>query len=126
MYNYLKVKNPKNIAIFVQNGDAMLYFIAKLRFLGVNIDTLLVENIEDYDLSKYDYIITTRTPINSVQIAKTRSDKVVCYYLDKNQTIIDKSNEKEIAMVTCQPPLNYLKENGCEVIKDFGQYLILE
>ena len=126
LYNYLRKHQAKNIALFAQNQNTYTYFIGKLRFLGVNIDTLLVENIEDYDLLKYDYIVISKEPIMAVDIAKNKSDKVTCSYIDKNQNSINKENKKEIAMVICQSPINYLKEIGCEVVNDFGKYLILE
>lgn len=126
VYNYLRLNRPKNIALFAQNQNTYTYFICKLRFWGINVDTLLVENIEDYDLSKYDYFVITREPIMAVDIAKNKSNKVVCSYIDKNQNAINKDKENEIAMVICQSPLNYLKEIGCEVVSDFGKYIILE
>ena len=126
VYNYLKENKAKSVALFAQNKNTYTYFICKLRFYGIKVDTLLVENIEDYDLSQYDYIVITRDPMLSVNLANNKSGKVICTYLDKNQNVIDKSNKQEIAMVTCQTPLSYLKETGCIVVKDFEKYIIIE
>ncbi|MBQ8887578.1 MAG: glycosyltransferase family 39 protein [Candidatus Gastranaerophilales bacterium] len=126
VFNYLKANKAKSVALFAQNKNTYTYFIGKLRFYGIKVDTPLVENIEDYNFDKYEYIVITREPILAVNIATNKSDNVICTYLDKNQNVIDKSNEKDIAMISCLSPLDYLKNNDFYIVKDFGKYIILK
>lgn len=126
VYNYLKENKVKSAVLFAQNKNTYTYFIGKLRFNGVKIDTPLVENIEEYNFDKYEYVVITREPILAVNLANKKSDSVICTYLDKNQNVINKTNEKEIAMVSCLSPLEYLQNNDFYIVKDFGKYLILK
>ena len=47
VYNYLKANKAKSVALFAQNKNTYTYFIGKLRFYGIKVDTPLVENIEE-------------------------------------------------------------------------------
>ena len=81
-------KNNSKIAIFASNG----YMLYSTKFLEFNnnckIDTLNILHIREYDLSKYDYIITQKNLPQHVEVINandiknplTPSNKAICYY----------------------------------------------
>lgn len=126
VYNYFKNTNSKKIALIAQNKDTLTYFITKLIYQNIKVDMPLVENIQEYDLTQYDYIITTKMPILSANIIGTGNSNNLCVYLDTNQKQITLNNKEQIAMVSCLPPIKYLKQNNFKIVKDFGKYIILK
>ncbi len=126
VYNYLEEVKPKKIALIAQNKNTLTYFITRLRFENIKVDTPLVENIFDYNLNEYDYIITTNIPILSINIIENRGRNNLCIYLDTNGNTITSENKEQIAMVSCLPPIKYLKQNNFTIIKNIGKYILLK
>ena len=134
IYDFIIENKIKNLALIINQGHAPVYYIFKARLQGVNIDQLLLENIEKYDLSKYEYIITNKTQIGSTNIINFEDmlkypDLFVseCIYTDYAKKVINDTNIKP-AMVTCVVPFGYFKIKGFEEVKSnkFEQYLILK
>ncbi|MBQ8887577.1 MAG: glycosyltransferase family 39 protein [Candidatus Gastranaerophilales bacterium] len=134
IYDFIIENKISNLALIINQGHNPVYYIFKARLKGVNIDQLLLEDIEKYNLSKYEYIITDTTQVGSTNIVNFKDrikypDLFVaqCIYTDYNKKIINDTNTKP-AMVTCDVPFNYIKEKGFEQIKsnDFQQYSILK
>lgn len=113
IYDYFIKKDPTAIALIAHSKEADLYSIEKLKLHGFTIDKLLVEEITNYDLTKYDYIITNPFEIDSTKIKNLNNEN--CTYEDN-------------AKVICKIPFEYLKKNGFEEIETikFNNYKILE
>lgn len=113
IFDYLKNKKINYIALAVNQDRNFNYHLEKLRFEGIIIDKILIENIEQYDLSKYDYIVTSKDVVYSTYIVNFQDmlkypDLFVseCSYYDYKGSIISSLNE-EPAMVKCIIPFNY-------------------
>ena len=106
-------KEPTTIALIANSKRADLYAIEKLKLHGFEIDKVLAEDIDIYDLTKYEYIITTPYEITSTNIK---------YANNKNCTYIDTSTVK------CLIPFEYLKKNGFNKFNNinFNNYVILK
>lgn len=126
VYDYLRKVKPQKIALMAQNKNTLTYFITRLNFENIKVDTPLVENIFDYDLNEYDYVITTTLPIQSINIIENRGRNNLCIYLDTNENIITPKNKEQIAMVSCLPPIKYLERNNFKITKNIGKYIILK
>ena len=113
IYDYFIKKDPTAIALIAHSKEADLYSIEKLKLHGFTIDKLLVEEITNYDLTKYDYIITNPFEIDSTKIKNLNNEN--CTYEDN-------------AKVICKIPFEYLKKNDFEEIETikFNNYKILE
>jgi len=69
------------IGIFVGAMDAM-YPINMLNLHGYKVDTLLGELAEKYDLTKYDYVITTNSNLASTVLLTKTKDTKTPYLID--------------------------------------------
>jgi len=118
VYNYLKNQDKKQIALIIPQVRTPNYYIEKLRLEGFHIDKLLLENIEEYNISKYDYIVTKPYKSSSNYIVKFEERINLpelfvsrCLYCDYRQASIYDTNTKP-AMVECEIPFNYFMQNG--------------
>lgn len=111
VYEYFIRKAPVNIAIMNDQTKAPVYFMEKLRFYGFNINKILAENLDDYDLTDYDYIITNKehTVSTNTVIYKERKKNKNLYAADCTY-VVDKKGYPY--MVECLIPFGYFKEKG--------------
>ncbi len=126
VYKYLKAQNKKNIALITQHFKTANYFIEKLRLDGFNLENILLENIEAYDLSKYDYIITDKDYSFSSYIVSFEDrikypDLFVseCTYYDYKQNVIEALGSNPPAGIKCKVPYDYFKSKGFLPAEDF-------
>ena len=75
VYDFMKEREKSNIALIIPQDRMPVYYIEKLRLSGYKADKLLLEDIEEYNLSKYKYIITSKIDIVSTYIVKNPGDK---------------------------------------------------
>ena len=124
IFDYFIKKDKSKIAVFSFRHEEAIFHILKLRLHGFILDRLLVENIEDYDLNNYDYIISSKNSYSSSNIMKTNSK--YCLYLDWKKQVTD--NLDEAAAVQCMVPFDYLVKKGFKPVDDvkFNNYLILK
>ena len=121
IYNYIKEKSPDSkTALIISQGEIPIYYIEKLKLNGYKTDKILAENIEDYALSKYDYIITNKDIYNSTNIVAfnekiNNKEKNIsnCIYLDYEQKQIYSDNMQP-AQVYCKVPYEYIYSQGFE------------
>ncbi len=135
IYNFLKLKKPKNIALILEHVNTPNYFIEKIKLDGIKADKILLENIEEYDLSKYEYIITNKEKSSSTNIVNFE-DKIKypqiyvtkCIYYDYVQNEIESINSNKPAMVSCEIPYEYFAYRGFSEVKDINaeNYTIFE
>ena len=71
------------IAVFPSSMDAM-YLINMLNASGYKIDTLAPELAEDYNLSKYDYVISTNEILTSSVLFANTEDLKTPYIIKEN------------------------------------------
>ncbi len=131
IFNAFRGIPPQNIriALVIPQDRMPVYHIEKLRLYGYKLDKLLVENIEAYDLLKYDYIVTSKLDTIATNIVKSpeSSNSVTsCTYYDKKQNIILKGDKAESAMVACEPAIGYFFKNNFDLIYNGGHYVILK
>ncbi len=135
LYEYIKEQNNKEIGLIISIDNKPNYYIEKLKLNGFKADKILLENIEAYNLSKYNYIISGKDLIISNNIVNFKDiikypDLYVsrCSYADFNQNIITTSEENPPAMEACNIPYEYFKEKGFIPIekKEFPSYIIWE
>lgn len=88
MRDYVKgLGKDKKILYFPQEGEA-LFILKLLQFDGYNIDVDLVENAENIDFNKYDYVIILNNQqsstlfhnINKLKSGFYRGDEFYCQY----------------------------------------------
>ena len=134
IYNYLLSQDKKNIGLIISQVRTPNYYIEKLKLVGFNIEKILPENIEDYNLSKFDYIITNKYKSSSTNIVKFKERMQYpelfvskCIYNDYRQATI--YNYKiEPAMIECEIPFEYIKARGFQESNNikFENYTILQ
>lgn len=134
IFKYISDRKKKNIGLIISQVKTPNYYIEKLKLIGYNVEKILPENIEDYNLSKFDYIITNTYKSSSTNIVKFEERMQYpelfvsrCLYNDYRQaTIYD--NKTEPAMVECEIPFEYIKSKGFSEITDarFDNYIILQ
>ena len=106
----------------------------KLRLYGWEIDKLLLENIEEYDLEKYNYIIANKNVLISSKIVRydtnTISPYSTCIYLNYKGNQIIKNSEERPVRVVCSIPYDYFIQKGFFVEKVFkfkmGEFVVLK
>ena len=134
IYNYLLNKDKKNIGLIISQVSTPNYYIEKLRLSNYIIEKILPENIEEYDLSKFDYIITNKLKSSSTNILNFKQRMLYpnfyvskCIYNDYKQSTIYDFNTNP-AMIECEIPLDYIKGKGFTNVTDIQleQYIILE
>ena len=134
LYNYITENKIKNLALIINQGHSPIYYILKARLQGINIDQPLLENIEKYNLNKYEFIITDTRQVGSTNIINFE-DRIKyptlfvseCTYTNNKRQIIENTDEKPV-MINCNVPFNYFKQKGFEQINitDFNEYSILK
>ncbi len=128
VYNYILNKNKRKIAVITSHINTPNYFVEKLRLNEFIIDKLLVENIEEYDLSKYDYIITNSYKVSSSNVLNYKSSISRCIYLDYERNVIYPKQNIKPATVECEIPFKYFLDNNFKIADDIklSEYVILE
>ena len=129
VYDFMKEREKANIALIIPQDRMPVYYIEKLRLIGYKADKLLLENIEEYNLSKYKYIITSKIDIVSTYIVKNPGDKFMiskCSYYDKNQNLLDEYSSATAVMNDCEPVCGFFASKGFKVIYNGYQYVIFQ
>ncbi len=113
IYDFFIDKEKTTIALMAYSKEADLYSIEKLKLYGHKIDKVLAENVDIYDLAKYQYIITNVYDISSTNIKY--SDNANCTYIDNMR-------------VDCLIPFECFYNNNFYEIKTakYNNYKILE
>lgn len=134
IYNYILSKDKKSIGLIVSQVKTPNYYIEKLRLSDYVIEKILPENIEEYDLSKFDYIVTDKFKSSSTYILNFKQRMLYpnfyvsrCLYNDYRQSTIYDLNTKP-AMIECEIPFDYIKAKGFKEVTDFQteKYIILQ
>lgn len=124
IYKYFTNRKKLHLGLIANSSESALFDIEKLKLEGFKIDKLLPENIEVYDLSKYDYLITSDYKSVSTDIKKYAFDKSAfispCLYRDTAGEIINDDENKIPASVECLIPVDYIIKNGFEKINDIN------
>ncbi len=128
IFNYFIQKNRSKIAMLSNKNSEAIYHIVKLRLFGFNVDRLFTENITDFKIDRYNYIILPKEPAASSNLL--RNNPGYCSYLDweKHQLTIE-DDLKNAAMSLCLIPMPFFYENGFVEDKDapdFNNYIILK
>jgi len=128
IYDYFINKKPCKIAVMAYFRGAQLYQIEKLKLKGFKIDKILVQNIEYYNLSKYDYIITNIYKINSGNICPKQGSTVKCSYYDSDLNTQNECSKDKTTFVSCFIPFKYLQQKGFEKVSDeyYSKYILLK
>ena len=130
LYKYFIKKKPANIALMINWERSPIYFIEKLKLHNFIIDKILVENIEDFNLLKYDYIIISNEKVSSSVIKKYKYKmNKKCLYKDINQNIIYSYEKNRIPVrVICDIPINYIEVTGFKKDENYigNKYIIFE
>ncbi|MCD7878865.1 MAG: glycosyltransferase family 39 protein [Candidatus Gastranaerophilales bacterium] len=125
IYKYLKNKPKGKFAILSYKTHGNPYGMELLKLHGFLVDKLLLENIEVYNLSQYDYIIYLAGINNASIVLKFKeylnNDSYIsdCTYVDNNNKVIEQSESfKKPAAVNCTIPIDYVKKQGFEFVND--------
>ncbi len=88
-------KAPKGIYIgIIPDTQSRLYVVKMLETEGYKIDTILIEKIDSYDFSKYDYLITVNDGITSTVLNNKIEDIEIKYKVNsKGEAYFDKPQE---------------------------------
>lgn len=118
-----KFPDRKNVAIF-PDDSFRVYPVKMMENKGWNLDFLLLENLEKYNLDKYDFIVI----MNKVQrselllhfnerkndyhlvpggIAFDKKRLVNCVYIDRYAFVVDAKNHNKPVSVICYIPKEY-------------------
>ncbi len=126
IYGYFANKGIVNIALIANQSTTPIFCIEKLKLFGYKIDKLLLENVEAYNLSKYNYIITNKNTVSSTNIVnyKERSQKKFDYI---SSCIYTKTKSGQITTVDCEIPFEYFQKNGFVIDNNYQgkKYTIL-
>jgi len=136
VFEYFASKPRADIALIASRAKAPLFYIEKLKLYGFKLDKVLVENIEDYNLEQYDYIISNTEKTAATNIVKFKEKMQYpdlsaskCLYNDKNQnTIAVYGAGMQPAMIECRIPFEYIKSKGFERDSAYNgkNYIILQ
>ncbi len=126
IFDYLKNNNAKNVVLIAKRQDMALYHIEKLRFYGIKIDKILIENINSYDISQYDYAVLPADTLQASYI-KGKTESSECIYKDFNNQTITTDNT-EPATVICKTPVNYFLNHEYERVSglELNKYYLLK
>lgn len=123
------------------SADSRMFVVKMLENDGYKIDTMLVEKMEGYDFSKYDYIITTnKNLISTVLINKTKDTKInykinkkgeayfdkpypyTCIYIQEHTSYIYNPLDKNSRIIgsTCNVPDSYFEKKGFDMIQNIN------
>ena len=121
--------------------NSRLYVIKMLETEGYKVDALIPEKINEYNLSKYDYLVTTDAVLtSSVLLKKTKDTKIkykinekgdayfekqypfTCVYADHDSHNIYNPDKKNQVIVTssCYFTKDFFKEKGFDFVKSFN------
>lgn len=128
IYNYfMKIKqdNPKikKIAIISQHSGNAVYDIEKLKLKGFVMDKFPIDDIKKYNLTNYNYIITSDYKSATTNIKNFNNPE--CLYLDYEKNI---NTDNKSAKAECLVPFDWLFSQGFKLNKDIdlSEYKILE
>lgn len=124
--------NKKNIAVFSDN-TFRVYPLKMMENNGWHLDFLLLEDLENYNLDKYDFIIIknkiqTSEYIKYYQSRKndyytkngriyfTKKHLAQCVYVDREKYVIAGANKNKPALSICYVPDKYFASKGFKVI----------
>lgn len=108
--------------------NSRLYVIKMLETEGYKVDVLIPEKISSYDLSKYDYLVTTDTILTSTVLLRDTKHAKIDYKLDKDgNAYFDSKNPANCVYIDHNSEEPYTKgmKNGvimnsmCFVSKNF-------
>lgn len=132
IFGYMSRQKKLKIALIAYQNEARLYDIEKLKFYGHHIDKFLIENIDEYDLSDYDYIITNPYKLDSKTILRINSVEKrkylpKCVYYKQNYVVSD-CTDPNLIMVCCDVPFDYFSSIGYEKCSDINLrlYVVLK
>lgn len=108
--DYLKKNNYKNVLVYISGKHSSLFDIEKLKLDGFKIDRLLIENIDSYDISQYDCIVTNEYEFSASNLLYIQNK--YCTYLDKNKNVIEYDKKPKIVKAKCKIPFEYFIESG--------------
>lgn len=124
LYNFINNNKPQKVALIINQGHTPVYYIVKARLHGNTIEQPLFENIEEYNLSKYDYIITNKEIVGSTNIVNFENRMKYpniyvskCIYLDYQKNIIEDINITP-AKIQCEIPFEYFERKGFQQLED--------
>lgn len=118
---FLNKDRKYDIGIIIYQKKNPVYYIQKLRLDGYYMEMILPDMLEEYDLSKYDYLITMKDSIASTDVGKFNSNRnknSYCVYKDWQGNII---KEGVPVIVSCIIPKEYIIQKGFESVD--GIYL---
>lgn len=126
---------PKGSKIAIlPSSDDRIYPVKMLYTEGYQVDTLLTELIDDYDISKYDYLIKT----NPVQVSssirapeRAQTDYILkgknftfipnhaakCIYLGPDRLPVSKENVQPVTYNLCRVYDDYLEKHGFHLVQ---------
>ena len=126
IYNYFIKKAPaqnNKIAVISQLSGNSVYDIEKLKLKGFILDKYPIDDIKNYNLRNYDYIISADYKSSTTNIKNYNNPE--CLYLDYEKNI---NTNRKSAKADCLVPFNWLYSQGFTPIKDINitEYKILE
>lgn len=126
IYNYFIKKTPaqnNKIAVISQLSGNSVYDIEKLKLKGFTLNKYPIDDIKNYNLRNYDYIISADYKSSTTNIKKQNNPE--CLYFDYEKNI---NTNRKSAKADCLVPFNWLYSQGFTPIKDINitEYKILE
>lgn len=114
--NYLSDKKDKKILLYISGRETSRFDIEKLKLKGFIVDKLLLENLGEYDISEYDYIVANTYELESSFVLGTGSN--ICEYYDVNKKSLDNNLKAETVKVVCKIPFEYFEQKGFVKVDD--------
>lgn len=128
-----KFPDKRNIAVF-PDQSFRVYPIKMMANKGWNLDFLLLENLEEYNLAKYDFLVVTNKMQQSSVLAHYNERKndyylkngnivfkknrtVNCVYLDRSNSVIDPNNPDKTVSSVCYIPKKYFADKKFKLLK---------
>ena len=126
IYNYFIKKAPaqnNKIAVISQLSGNSVYDIEKLKLKGFTLNKYPIDDIKNYNLRNYNYIISADYKSSTTNIKNYNNPE--CLYLDYEKNI---NTNRKSAKADCLVPFNWLYSQGFTPIKDINitEYKILE
>ncbi len=127
IYERMKDMPKGRVALFAKAAHRSPYYFKKLDFKGFRTEQTLLENISEYNLDDYDYIIALQVQTRSNLLLKPADDKLakeICTYTDKNIKPTD--NLDDAVLVFCNVPHEYFARNGFRLLFATPNYVVLK
>ena len=128
IYNFIISEDKSKKYLLLQLGfKNRIFDIEKLKFRGYVIDKLPIEDIKNYNLSEYDYIIAAIPEIKNANIKNPNNTE--CYYVDYMKNIIPTDNKNAVKIeARCKTPIKYFEQQGFNPITNIilPSYLIFK